>query len=64
MVPSGDSGMDMKMLLYLTWRTSKDLLSSRSLLLFPVKYSSVSMSIPNSLTIPSPLSNHNKSKKK
>ena len=28
MVPSGESGMDMKMLLYLTWRTSKDLLSS------------------------------------
>ena len=28
MVPSGDSGMDMKMLLCLTRRTSKDLLSS------------------------------------
>ena len=28
MVPSGDSGMDMKMLLDLTWRTNKDLLSS------------------------------------
>ena len=28
MVPSGDSGMDMNMLLYLTWRTNKDLLFS------------------------------------